>query len=390
MIFGAVVLYTTKIVLLLLFYLPHNTQQLVCMSVYIYIYIYIYVYVRTSILLTLQHTNCTEPPHHHQTFQHTPPNKHITMKKEKSSSSGHLDLRGDETSLLLLLFLYTLQGVPIGLAGSLPFLLQERGTSLMQQSMFSIASYPFSFKVLWAPILDAVFVKRFGRRKSWLVPVQILTGIVMIFGSSWLPAALNDVDVSGLTAYFFSLYFMMATQDIAVDGWALTMLSKRNVGLASTCNTIGQTIGYFSAYTGFLSLYSMGYVTLSSFVMFSGYGFLVATLLLLLKRERDDDDISENLLVAYRDTFEIVKLRPVRIYVLTILSVRYTFEDLLCLSLLHIHTYMHTNTYTGTSIDRSRIGGTLEINRVRSTQGKSCNACCTDDTREYCDSQYCE
>ena len=47
----------------------------------------------------------------------------------------------------------------------------------------------------------------------------------------------------------------MATQDIAVDGWALTMLSKRNVGLASTCNTVGQTIGYFSAYTGFLSLY---------------------------------------------------------------------------------------------------------------------------------------
>ena len=127
------------------------------------------------------------------------------------------------------------------LAGSLLFLPRKR-TSLTQQSMFSIASYPFSFKVLWAPILDAVFLKRFGRRKSWLVPVQILTGVAMIVGSSWLPIALNSDDVAGLTAYFFSLYFLMATQDIAVDGWALKMLSKRNVGLASTCNTIGRRL----------------------------------------------------------------------------------------------------------------------------------------------------
>lgn len=38
---------------------------------------------------------------------------------------------------------------------------------------------------------------------------------------------------------------MAATQDIAVDGWALTMLEKRNVGYASTCNSVGQTAGYF-------------------------------------------------------------------------------------------------------------------------------------------------
>ena len=36
--------------------------------------------------------------------------------------------------------------------------------------------------------------------------------------------------------------------------WALTMLSTRNVGWASTCNTVGQTIGYFFGYLGFLAL----------------------------------------------------------------------------------------------------------------------------------------
>ena len=47
----------------------------------------------------------------------------------------------------------------------------------------------------------------------------------------------------------------MVHQDIAVDGWALTMLSRENVGFASTCNTIGQTLGFFISQVGFLALY---------------------------------------------------------------------------------------------------------------------------------------
>lgn len=52
-------------------------------------------------------------------------------------------------------------------------------------------------------------------------------------------------DVLFLTVVFFSLNFLAATQDIAVDGWALTMLQRKNVGYASTCNSVGQTAGYF-------------------------------------------------------------------------------------------------------------------------------------------------
>ena len=33
-------------------------------------------------------------------------------------------------------------------------------------------------------------------------------------------------------------------QDIAVDGWALTILRKENVGYAATTNAMGQTLGY--------------------------------------------------------------------------------------------------------------------------------------------------
>ena len=67
---------------------------------------------------------------------------------------------------------------------------------------------------------------------------------------------LLDGDIFTLTASFFMLNFFAATQDIAVDGWALTMLTKPNRNLASTMNSIGQTFGYMLGYLVFLALES--------------------------------------------------------------------------------------------------------------------------------------
>ncbi len=59
-----------------------------------------------------------------------------------------------------------------------------------------------------------------------------------------------------LTGIFFMFTFLAATQDIAVDGWALTMLSKENVSWGSTCNSVGQTAGWFIGNVIFLTLES--------------------------------------------------------------------------------------------------------------------------------------
>lgn len=40
----------------------------------------------------------------------------------------------------------------------------------------------------------------------------------------------ESADVTSITALFFLLVLMAATQDIAVDGWALTLLARNNVG----------------------------------------------------------------------------------------------------------------------------------------------------------------
>lgn len=223
------------------------------------------------------------------------------MKKRNSGNdlSGIIDDGADPvadpdvSNYILLIALYTLQGIPMGLTASIPFLIQQKIKALAvtaadvassaagvdisnvatsagnngaiatqlynAQAIFALCSWPFSLKLLWAPIVDAVYFKRIGRRKSWLIPVQTTAGALMYFGSEWIDKQLevNDLssfDVKGMTCFFFGLYFLMATQDIAVDGWALTMLSKANRGRGPLCNSIGQNIGYFLSYVGFLAL----------------------------------------------------------------------------------------------------------------------------------------
>jgi MFS transporter, PAT family, solute carrier family 33 (acetyl-CoA transportor), member 1 len=145
-----------------------------------------------------------------------------------SAARGFTELpKKDQRNFLLLVLLYFLQGLPMGLAlGSVPLLLKQH-VSYTQMGVFSLAGYPYSLKLLWSPIVDAMWSPKFGRRKSWIVPIQALSGIGML----WLAGMVEDLinhagdnggaNVWGFTMWWFSLVFMCATQDIAVDGTSL-------------------------------------------------------------------------------------------------------------------------------------------------------------------------
>ncbi|XP_050336198.1 acetyl-coenzyme A transporter 1 [Bactrocera neohumeralis] len=264
------------------------------------------------------------------------------------------DIRGDRGNIAILFFLYVMQGIPLGLIAAVPMLLQNRGASYKQQAEFSFAYWPFSMKLLWAPIVDSIYFRRFGRRKSWLVPSQYLIGIFMLFLSwqveRWLGGNGSDPNVPFLTMLFFLLNFLAATQDIAVDGWALTMLKRCNVGYASTCNSVGQTAGYFLGYVVFIALESKdfcnnylrtepldtGLVTLPEFLWFWGVCFMVVTTLVAIFKKENDvqdahtaarytDEHELNLRESYKILFDMVRMRPIQILAAILLTVKVTF-----------------------------------------------------------------
>uniref|UniRef100_A0A8D1V9Y0 Solute carrier family 33 member 1 n=1 Tax=Sus scrofa TaxID=9823 RepID=A0A8D1V9Y0_PIG len=260
--------------------------------------------------------------------------------------------RAELSSILLLLFLYVLQGIPLGLAGSIPLILQSKNVSYTDQAFFSFVFWPFSLKLLWAPLVDAVYFRNFGRRKSWLVPTQYILGFFMIYLSTQVDHLLGSTDgrspdVVALTVTFFLFEFLAATQDIAVDGWALTMLSRENVGYASTCNSVGQTAGYFLGNVLFLALESAdfcnkylrlqprprGIVTLSDFLFFWGTVFLITTTLVaLLKKENKEvlvgKEETQGITDTYKLLFSIIKMPAVLTFCLLILTAKVTLYSM--------------------------------------------------------------
>ncbi|GAA5998892.1 uncharacterized protein JCM10292_005777 [Rhodotorula paludigena] len=252
-----------------------------------------------------------------------------------ADDAGPLSAR-DKRALALLVALYLLQGIPVGLAfGSIPFLLRAK-LSYSQIGIFSLCTYPYSLKLLWSPVVDSVFSPKLGRRKSWIVPIQTIVGLMFWWLGSHVQQMMEveEPDVNVLTGLFFTLVFFAATQDIAVDGWALTLLSKENLSYASTAQTIGLNTGYFLSFTVFLAFNSVEFsnkyfrstpleyplVTLSGYLHFWAVAFIVVTGYLAFFQTEDPvkagDDEDMDLKKVYSIMRDICKLRHVQKFIL--------------------------------------------------------------------------
>lgn len=265
----------------------------------------------------------------------------------------------DRNNILLLLFLYVLQGIPLGLAASIPMILRTRGISYKEIATFSLSFWPFSIKLLWAPIVDSCFFQKMGRRKSWLVPAQYLIGVFMLFLSYQINTLLGmddeevDPNITFVMVVFFALNFLAATQDIAVDGWALTILSRENVGWASTCNSVGQTAGYFLGYVVFLALESRDFcvnylgqndalVTLPSYLYFWGIVFIITTSLVWLLKSEGDSDGNEGdepdfgLGGTYLMLFRLLNMDSIKTLIIVLLTCKIGFAAADSLTVLKI------------------------------------------------------
>ncbi|KAI0700407.1 MFS general substrate transporter [Cytidiella melzeri] len=230
----------------------------------------------------------------------------------------------DKRAIALLIILYLIQGFPLGLAlGSLPFLLKEH-LSYSQIAVFSLASYPYSLKLLWSPIVDSLFIPSVGRRRSWIIPMQVLIGSLMLIISFNAEEYMNNPSehINIMSIVFTALVVLSATQDIAVDGWALTLLSQDNLPFASTCQTIGLNTGYFASFTVFLALNSESFslkwgiprLHLSTYMQFcSVMSFVVTVWLLFIKEENEHEDEDISIKSVYLTMWNICKLKHIQI-----------------------------------------------------------------------------
>lgn len=116
---------------------------------------------------------------------------HEGDKNESLPQTPAVRTKEDTKNIVLILLLYVLQGIPYGLLMGLPLILSSRKVSYADQGTLSFASWPYALKILWAPFVDSFYIEKLGRRKTWIVAVQLCLGIVSFTSGSYLSQILN-------------------------------------------------------------------------------------------------------------------------------------------------------------------------------------------------------
>lgn len=154
--------------------------------------------------------------------------------------------------MLTLCGLYVAQGVPWGFVTvTFAAWLAEDAQGLTTAEIgpiMAVASLPWSFKFLWGPIMDRLTLKRFGKRRPWIIFAQSMA--ILVLGSM----AFFD-DLPGMvwtdtqqTSFWKPIYWLVpgplaglillanmfvSIQDVAVDALAVDLLEEKERGIAN-------------------------------------------------------------------------------------------------------------------------------------------------------------
>ena len=159
---------------------------------------------------------------------------------------------------LIMLFLGFSAGIPILLIfSSLSLWLGEAGIDKSAVTFFSWAALGYSFKFVWAPLIDELPVpfltKILGRRRAWLLIAQLLI-ICAICIMAFSDPALGQSYLYQMAVGAVLLGFSAATQDIVIDAYRIELAeTEMQTILASTYNA-GYRIGMIIAGAGALFL----------------------------------------------------------------------------------------------------------------------------------------
>jgi PAT family beta-lactamase induction signal transducer AmpG len=150
--------------------------------------------------------------------------------------------------MLVALFMGFACGLPLLLTGSvLQAWLKDGGVSLADIGFFALAGLPYTLKFLWAPLFDRYVPPFLGRRRGWLLLMQLLLAAALVALSLAQPTPdhLLWISAAALLVSFFS-----ASQDIVVDAYRRESLADNELGLGSALYVNGYRVGMLLASGG--------------------------------------------------------------------------------------------------------------------------------------------
>jgi len=138
-------------------------------------------------------------------------------------------------------------GLPLGLVWiAIPTWLAQEGLDIKVIGLFTLAQAPWTFKFAWSPLMDryALPLPRISRKLGWALAAQVALVVLTL----WLARLAQHPDavwIIGTVA--LAIAFASATQDIAIDAYAVEVLRPEEQGVAVGARTAVYRAAMFTA-----------------------------------------------------------------------------------------------------------------------------------------------
>ena len=158
-----------------------------------------------------------------------------------------------EPRVVVVLLLGFASGLPLLLTlSTLTFWLAEAQVDKAAIGLFALAGLPYTWKFAWSPVIDRVplplLTRALGRRRGWLLFVQILLALAIVGLGACDPRA----DLGRMALFAVLVAFLSASQDIVIDAYRVELLEERQQGAGAAMVVIGYRVAMLLAGAGAL------------------------------------------------------------------------------------------------------------------------------------------
>jgi PAT family beta-lactamase induction signal transducer AmpG len=157
--------------------------------------------------------------------------------------------------MVIVLLMGLASGLPLLLTlSTLSYWLSKVGVDKTTIGIFALVGIPYSFKFVWAPIIDhvrlPVLSAWLGRRRGWLLLLQACLAVaILIMGMTDPTLAPLTVAAAAVAVAFFS-----ASQDIVIDAYRIEILREEEQGAGAAATQTGYRVGLIIAGAGAIAL----------------------------------------------------------------------------------------------------------------------------------------
>ncbi len=150
---------------------------------------------------------------------------------DNTVSSGSFWQQIFSKNMLLCIYTGFCSGLPLFvLIQLIPAWFTSKELDIKAIAAFTLISLPYTFKFLWAALLDRYPFPFLGRRRGWIFVAQLV--LILILGSYGFFDPQKDIVLISVLSLLFA--FASATQDIVIDAYRREILTDNQLGLGNS------------------------------------------------------------------------------------------------------------------------------------------------------------